>query len=84
MKKKTNCLITADVFQQGTYYLARGWQNSPAAIFVLTKFAANPSSKYWGGNINALTSRRFAAYSTGAQNDSNTTPISKASLTGFA
>ena len=79
-----NCLITADGFQQGTYYLARGWQNSPAAIFVLTKFAANPSSKYWGANINALTSRRFAAYSTGAQNDSNTTPISKASLTGFA
>ena len=58
-----NCLITADGFQQGTYYLARGWQNSPAAIFVLTKFAANPSSKYWGANINALTSRRFAALS---------------------
>jgi 3D (Asp-Asp-Asp) domain-containing protein len=79
-----NCLITADGFQQGTYYLARGWQNSPAAIFVLTKFAANPSSKYWGDNINALTSRRFAAYSTGAQNDPGATSISKASLTGFA
>lgn len=79
-----NCLVTAAGSQKDTYYLARGWQNSPAALFVLTKFAANPSSKYWGDNINALTSRRFAAYSTGAQNDPDATSISKASLTGFA
>lgn len=79
-----NCLVTAAGSQKDTYYLARGWQNSPAALFVLTKFAVDPSSEYWGHNIADLDSRRFAAYGTGAAYDANTTSITKASLVNFA
>lgn len=79
-----NCLVTGAGSQKDTYYLARGWQNSPAALFVLTKFAVDPSSEYWGHNIADLDSRRFAAYGTGAAYDANTTSITKASLVNFA
>ena len=79
-----NCLITAASSQKDTYNLARGWQNSPAAIFVLAKFEGNPSSKYWGDDINALTSRRFAAYGTSAKNDAGAISITKATLAEFA
>ncbi len=79
-----NCLVTAAGPQKDTYYLARGWQNSPAALFVLTKFAVDPSPEYWGSNIADLDSRRFAAHGTGAAYDANATSITKASLVNFA
>ena len=79
-----NCLVTAAGSQKDTYYLARGWQNSPAALFVLTKFAVDPSPEYWGRNIADLDSRRFAAHGTGAAYDANATSITKASLVNFA
>lgn len=79
-----NCLVTAAGSQKDTYYLARGWQNSPAALFVLTKFAVDPSPEYWGHNIADLDSRRFAAHGTGAAYDANATSITKASLVNFA
>lgn len=79
-----NCLVTAAGSQKDTYYLARGWQNSPAALFVLTKFAVDPSSEYWGRNIADMDSRRFAAHGTGAAYDANATSITKASLVNFA
>ena len=79
-----NCLITAASSQKDTYNLARGWQNSPAALFVRTIFEANPSSEYWGENINDLTSRRFAANGTSAKNDVGAISITKATLAEFA
>ena len=79
-----NCLVTAAGSQKNTYYLARGWQNSPAALFVLTKFAVDPSPEYWGRNIADLDSRRFAAHGTGAAYDADATSITKASLVNFA
>ena len=79
-----NCKITGASSKEKNYYLARGWQNSPAALFVHTNFDVNPNTSYWGHNINTLESRRFAAYGTGASNDSDTTPMDKASLKNFA
>lgn len=86
-----NCKITADAGQKGTYHLARGWKESPAALFVNTILVANPVSTGWGQNINTLESRRFAAYRTVPVgsftdkiiNDANTVSVDKASLVEF-
>lgn len=86
-----NCKITADAGQKGTYHLARGWKESPAALFVNTILVANPLSTGWGQNINTLESRRFAAYRTVPVgsftdkiiNDANTVSVDKASLVEF-
>lgn len=57
-----NSLITGTESQNGTFRLARGWQNYASIIYTNTECKLDKGNEYWGNPINTLEERRFAYY----------------------